>query len=123
MTSIDHLPNGSFLPLGVGPAGYAIWHVIRALLDLERQDNTPHRLVKRAEYMLSSASYLTLAIAATVRTAARVTGLARLDHSVAEFSVLAVIFEYAYLKNVLHFFCTRCETVRNDMTRGFRESA
>ncbi|WP_407541677.1 DUF1206 domain-containing protein (plasmid) [Deinococcus radiomollis] len=76
MTSIDHLPGGPFLLLllGLGLAGYAVWQVIRALLDPERQGVTPHGLVKRAGYLLSAGSYLALAIAATVRTPGRTTG-------------------------------------------------
>ena len=76
MTSIDHLPGGPFLLLllGVGLAGYAIWQVIRSLLDPEHQGNAPHGLVKRAGYLLSAASYLALAIAATARTPGRATG-------------------------------------------------
>ena len=76
MTSIDHLPGGGFLLLllGIGLAGYAIWQVIRSLLDPEHQGNAPHGLVKRAGYLLSAGSYLALAIAATVRTPAKTTG-------------------------------------------------
>ncbi|WP_407542747.1 DUF1206 domain-containing protein (plasmid) [Deinococcus radiomollis] len=76
MTSIDHLPGGAFLLLllGIGLAGYAIWQVIRSLLDPEHQGTAPHGLVKRAGYLLSAGSYLALAIAATARTPGRTTG-------------------------------------------------
>jgi hypothetical protein len=76
MQSIDQLPFGSFLLilLAVGLAGYAMWQVIRALLDPERQGTTPHGLIKRAGYLLSAFSYLALAIAATVRAPARSSG-------------------------------------------------
>ncbi|ULH17692.1 DUF1206 domain-containing protein (plasmid) [Deinococcus sp. KNUC1210] len=76
MTAIDHLPGGSFLLilLGLGLAGYAVWQVIRALLDPERQGHSPHGLIKRAGYLLSAGSYLALAIAATVRMPTRGTG-------------------------------------------------
>ena len=76
MQSIDHLPFGSLLLvlLGVGLAGYAMWQVIRALLDPERQGRTSHGLIKRAGYLLSAFSYLALSIAATVRGPAQSSG-------------------------------------------------
>jgi len=81
LQSINHLPFGSFLIvlLGVGLAGYAIWQVIRALLDPEHQGSTSHGLIKRAGYLLSAFSYLALAIASTVRGPTRSSGTQNRD--------------------------------------------
>ncbi|MFK7603534.1 DUF1206 domain-containing protein [Deinococcus sp. SM5_A1] len=61
---LQDLPAGSALLwlLVVGLGGYALWQLLRAVLDPEHQGNEARGLVKRAGYLVSGAVYLTLAV-------------------------------------------------------------
>ncbi|CAM3303970.1 hypothetical protein DESA109040_07385 [Deinococcus saxicola] len=61
---LQDLPAGSALLwlLVVGLGGYALWQLLRAVLDPEHQGDEARGLVKRAGYLVSGAVYLTLAV-------------------------------------------------------------
>lgn len=63
LTRIQDLPLGGVLIwlLVVGLVGYALWQLLRALLDPERHGAAPGGLVKRAGYALSSVTNFALA--------------------------------------------------------------
>lgn len=64
LSQLQDLPGGSALlfVLAVGLVGYALWQLIRAALDPERQGTAAKGLVKRAGYLLSAGVNLTLAV-------------------------------------------------------------
>lgn len=53
---LEDLPLGSVLiwPLALGLLGYALWQLLRAVLDPEQLGTEPRALAKRAGYLLSS---------------------------------------------------------------------
>jgi hypothetical protein len=61
---LQDLPAGSVLVwlLVVGLVGYALWQLLRAVVDPEHQGTEAKGLVKRAGYLVSGAAYLTLAV-------------------------------------------------------------
>ncbi|QFP75696.1 DUF1206 domain-containing protein [Deinococcus sp. AJ005] len=61
---LQDLPAGSALLwlLVVGLGGYALWQLLRAVLDPEHQGTEAKGLVKRAGYLISGVVYLTLAV-------------------------------------------------------------
>ena len=63
LTRIQDLPLGGVLIwlLVIGLVGYALWQLLRALIDPEQQGTAPKGLVKRAGYALSSVTNFALA--------------------------------------------------------------
>lgn len=61
---LQDLPAGRVLLwlLVVGLVGYALWQVLRAVLDPEYQGTEAKGLIKRAGYLISGGLYLTLAV-------------------------------------------------------------
>ncbi|GGO35948.1 DUF1206 domain-containing protein [Deinococcus humi] len=61
---LQDLPGGSVLlwVLVVGLTGYALWQLLRAVLDPEHQGTQAKGLVKRAGYAISGVAYLVLAV-------------------------------------------------------------
>ena len=61
---LQDLPAGSVLlwVLVVGLIGYALWQLLRAVLDPEHQGTQPKGLVKRVGYAISGVAYLVLAV-------------------------------------------------------------
>lgn len=61
---LQDLPAGRLLLwlLVVGLVGYALWQVLRAVLDPEHQGTKAKGLIKRAGYLISGGLYLTLAV-------------------------------------------------------------
>ncbi|MDV6374605.1 DUF1206 domain-containing protein [Deinococcus arenicola] len=59
---LQDLPAGSAVlwVLAVGLTGYALWQLLRAILDPEHQGTGARGLVKRAGYLISGVIYLTL---------------------------------------------------------------
>ncbi len=68
LNSLAELPLGSVLLtlLGVGLAGYALWQVLRALLDPEHLGRDAKAVVKRLGYLFSAVAYVGLALAAAL---------------------------------------------------------
>ncbi|AWN22113.1 hypothetical protein DKM44_01700 [Deinococcus irradiatisoli] len=64
--SLAQLPLGRelLILLGVGLAGYALWQVVRTLLDPEQLGLGAKALAKRVGYLLSAVAYASLALAA-----------------------------------------------------------
>lgn len=64
LLKLQDLPGGAALlsVLAVGLVGYALWQLIRAALDPERQGTAAKGLVKRTGYLLSAGVNLTLAV-------------------------------------------------------------
>lgn len=61
---LQDLPGGTALLwlLVVGLVGYALWQLLRAVLDPEHQGTEAKGVVKRVGYAVSGAAYLTLAV-------------------------------------------------------------
>ncbi len=61
---LQDLPAGNVLLwlLVVGLVGYALWQLLRAILDPEHQGTEAKGLVKRAGYLISGGAYLALAV-------------------------------------------------------------
>lgn len=61
---LQDLPGGSVVLwiLMVGLVGYALWQLVRAMLDPEHQGTGARGLVKRAGYLISGGAYLVLAV-------------------------------------------------------------
>ncbi|GAA0512636.1 DUF1206 domain-containing protein [Deinococcus depolymerans] len=64
LLKLQDLPGGTALLtlVAVGLVGYALWQLIRAVLDPERQGTGAGGLVKRSGYLISGAANLALAV-------------------------------------------------------------